>query len=119
MTMSDLKPCPFCGSEAVLNHGHMITATGQYLANVKCSECGIATRVVWSTDSPEEAVKESIEAWNKRVVTDTNDGSKERTAKVRDWSEDEFGHYRCDKCGFVLESDYVYCPNCGARLEWK
>ena len=43
----------------------------------------------------------------------------ERTAKVRDWSEDVFGHYRCDKCGFVLGSDYVYCPNCGARLEWE
>lgn len=43
----------------------------------------------------------------------------QRTAKVRNWSEDEFGHYRCDKCGFVLGSDYVYCPNCGARLDWS
>lgn len=65
--MDSLLRCPFCGSEAVLNHGHMITATGQYLANVKCSECGVASRVVWSTDSPEEAVKEAVEAWNKRA----------------------------------------------------
>ena len=113
----NLKSCPFCGGEAVLNHGHMITATGQYLANVKCSECGIASRVVWSTDSPEEAVKEAIEAWNRRVATDKNVGDKERTAKA-EWSEPD-GCYLCGGCGRQVEKIDSYCAECGARLDWS
>lgn len=109
MTMSDLKSCPFCGSEAVLNHGHIITATGQCLANVKCSECGIASRVVWSTDSPEEAVKEAIEAWNRRA---------ERTVKA-EWSEVD-GCHLCSECGFAVTPNCdVYCAGCGAKLDWS
>lgn len=108
--MDNLKPCPFCGGEAVLNHGHMITATGQYLANVKCSECGIATRVVWSTDSPEEAVKEAIEAWNKRA---------ERTAKVETYTDDQQETWSVCECGTEVYPYYTYCPCCGAKLDWS
>ena len=128
--MSDelkLKSCPFCGGEAVLNHGHMITATGQYLANVKCSECGIASRVVWSTDSPEEAVKEAIEAWNRRVATDMNVGDKERTAKVSehdasitdtDGYKYQRSEYLCGNCKKKVLSGDEYCSHCGCRLDW-
>lgn len=108
--MSDLKPCPFCGSEAVLNHSHMITATGQYLANVKCSECGIASRVVWSTDSPEEAVKEAIEAWNRRT---------ERMLKVEIYTDDQQETYGECECGIDVYPYYTYCPGCGAKLDWS
>ena len=71
---------------------------------------------------PEQTLESAIDysqstGWlqeHDRILTESAES--ERTAKVRDWSEDVFGHYRCDKCGFVLESDYVYCPNCGADM---
>lgn len=114
----NLLPCPFCGGEAVLNHGHIITATGQCLANVKCSECGVATKVVWSTDSPEEAVKEAIEAWNRRVVVAKNATTPEvRTAKA-EYSESD-GCNLCGECGDSVEIWDRYCHNCGAKLDWS
>ena len=111
-----LKDCPFCGGKAVLNHGHIISATGQCLANVKCSECGIASRVVWSTDSPEEAVKEAIEAWNRRA---------ERTAKAITVMHPVVGSDRtiagtsCENCGNIVNIFDNYCPGCGAKLDWS
>ena len=121
----ELKPVPCgCGGEAILNHGHMITATGQYLANVKCSECGIASRVVWSTDSPEEAVKEAIEAWNRAMSGNVQECAKdarcsERTAKPEWWDGySEKGWYKCS-CGKGVYQGQNYCSGCGAGLEWK
>lgn len=99
-----LLPCPFCGGEARLTY----STDNHRQPYVTCDtpKCPGCNPYQWYFRTEAEA----IEAWNRRA---------ERTAKVRDWSEDVFGHYRCDKCGFVLESDYVYCPNCGAKLDWS
>lgn len=48
-----------------------------------------------------------------------------RWKTVEDWDGDE--HYQCSVCGaeFVLidgdpnDNDYLYCPNCGARMNGK
>ena len=26
--------------------------------------------------------------------------------------------YQCPECGFGVADDYVYCPHCGAELDW-
>ena len=57
--MAELKPCPFCGGEAELNH----SITGTYF-DVVCKDpyCRGFTRVCnYSTE------EKAIEAWNRRV----------------------------------------------------
>ncbi len=52
--------------------------------------------------------------------------SAEPERKKGKWIEDEtgYGYWTCSRCGFVTEASaanilYHFCPNCGARLEWK
>ena len=61
--MSELKPCPFCGGGAQLDHDRV--GVGVY-SKVRCIKCycstkkfGISTKV-----SSDEL---AVEAWNKRV----------------------------------------------------
>lgn len=63
---SELKPCPFCGSEAECNKWWSATIAGKY-ATV-CKKCSCGTDYYY-TES------EAIEAWNTRAVSgDTSDG---------------------------------------------
>ena len=74
--MSDLKPCPFCGSAAILDD-RMFSRDGVLLYHeyqVVCSSCG--ARVYYGQTSncyksQPEAIKEAIEWWNRRA----NDGT--------------------------------------------
>lgn len=112
-----LKPCPFCGGEAHLSNW----SDGAY---VWC-ECGVKTEVYLHSG----CVDKAIEAWNRRTETALDtlmrvfaydatcgvcDKRKERTAKV-DWMD---GDPYCD-CGQELRDSFVYCPGCGAKLDWS
>lgn len=112
-----LKPCPFCGGEANIYQMHFWGTT----YTCECSDCGIETK-------PMDTEAEAIEAWNRRTETASDtlmrvlaydatcgvcDKRKERTAKV-DWMD---GDPYCD-CGQELRNGFVYCPGCGAKLEW-
>ena len=57
--MDKLKPCPFCGSEALLEDLGSYEKCGRYF--VRCSKCGIAQDNLWSTK------KTAIIRWNRRV----------------------------------------------------
>lgn len=72
-----LLPCPFCGGEAIMKIQKHIPKGYEYTPTCKNTSCAGRLTKKWLTEA------EAIEAWNRRVVTDTNDGSKERTAKVR------------------------------------
>lgn len=98
--MSELKPCPFCGGEAVVT-----------LAGVSCSRCQ-GTMVVDLNATEQDA----IDAWNTRA---------ERTCEQVDVTE-MYKPYtthmtKCSECGGVLAVDEMpapnYCPICGAKVE--
>ena len=109
MKTDELKPVPCgCGGEAKVGH---IKKTSYLLKDrwyIGCPKCDICTGI-YDTEA------EAIEAWNRAMG--------ERTAMV--WKPAE-GRPAYEKgicsCGYVLsvlQRDFVYCPMCGARLEWN
>lgn len=59
--MSDLKPCPFCGSTDILyfdNSGYTIGPSLSY--GMFCTGCGAHTEL-------HDTLDEAIKAWNRRV----------------------------------------------------
>lgn len=100
-----LKPCPFCGGEAVIlkaDQYHVFPDT-YYVSCTKCT-AGVG---------PLDTEAEAIEAWNRRT---------ERTAKVEEVEKPNV--FKCSECGQYFHqtswgSPVEYCSRCGAGLEWK
>ena len=66
MSKIGLKPCPFCGEEAMLEtdvQGHTS------IARIKCVRCRAATRVFIDSDNDGSYIFDAAEAWNRRVTT--------------------------------------------------
>lgn len=118
----ELKPCPFCGGEAML-----FDAVGEMWAC--CKTCLASSRM------HSDPIKAAA-AWNARAaVTDeqfamaVHDGDawqKVRTCHMSMCDEDDddlpayYRSYKCDACGKTHArykgDDYDYCPNCGAKV---
>ena len=64
--MSEIKPCPFCGGEGIINeippHTHMIATWMPDFGGESFIECDGCTCAI-SADTKEKA----IELWNRRV----------------------------------------------------
>lgn len=59
--MTELKPCPFCGGEAILSK------KGSYYS-IECDKCGCGTKLCGSyMYSNEKNRKEAAKRWNRRV----------------------------------------------------
>ena len=100
-----LKPCPFCGSDAIMwswNGGVVVECS-------KYNQCCHRASVEGKTEA------EAIEKWNHRV---------ERTAKVV--HSDVFGDWK-NMCGNCFEAgkkmglfhEQKYCYECGCKLDWS
>ena len=93
-----------CGGEAVLCESDKYDSFN-FTYMIYCKACGI-TSDVYDTEA------EAVQAWNRAM------GGK--TVKVENY-QDPFGlggYGDCSECGAEVNEQYVYCPNCGARLEW-
>ena len=107
--MSELKPCPFCGGEAVeFTWKHDLS--NSYMAVVRCDVCKVRAERGFGA---EEAVKaEAIEAWNTRH---------ERTCHVEKSVHDIYGSWHYLSCGHRvdtwIEDPPKYCSKCGARVK--
>ena len=66
MSMSELKPCPFCGGKAYLFVDNGI--------RVLCVQCGASSKVLCDMRTANgvagNATKSVIEAWNRRANND-------------------------------------------------
>lgn len=59
--MSELKPCPFCGSEAVINHKQVL---GTWIVECTNNSCPASYMIGMDYDTKLEAV----DTWNRRVT---------------------------------------------------
>lgn len=100
--MSDgLKPCPFCGGEAIYGKSE---ASGR--VRTVCVDCLASTDWLAGTD-------EAAAAWNRRA---------ERTCRMGSPID---GEYQCGECGHLNKETYRadkgwyppdYCAHCGAGV---
>lgn len=61
--MAELKPCPFCGSDGLLER---FSVRKGFEAFVVCTGCLVSMPTI-TYDTEEEAAKAAIEAWNRRA----------------------------------------------------
>lgn len=103
--MNELKPCPFCGGEAM-----KMTSTDGF-TSIGCLECNPVFGVMVQAMNEAEAIK----AWNTRA---------ERTCHRVDVNGYSF-RFECSLCGYVaivqncetrLDELPNFCPNCGAKV---
>lgn len=62
--MSELKPCPFCGGEAVIR----VLGGSEYICPIHKRGCVIKPNTWLQSNLP---IKKQIQAWNRRVENDT------------------------------------------------
>ena len=119
-TFEDLLPCPFCGGGAhVYLAGDGPAERSAWKYNIECDhlpECPISTSggVVGDLDACSDDLDKLTESWNRRA---------ERTCRyVRDHMGVAGNWFcKCSECGAefderVVDSHFVYCPECGARV---
>ena len=78
---------------------------------ISCEKCGVRTPLCASRD-------EAITIWNRAMgAKDTNVPNK-NTVIIQPFTTD-MNHVGYCKCGYLVNAEWKYCPNCGFRLEWK
>ena len=115
--MSELKPCPFCGSGWL--YETMINGYCNETPTMFCNSCKAV--VTWE-QVEEEGVNDDTrtfvrEHWNTRAERTckriTLGLEREREIATVSWI--------CSACGKHINKDHDYCHNCGARVigEWE
>ena len=132
--MSELKPCPFCGGEAIgyeWSDDDEIEEGEPHRYDAYCSvkvdhkdDCvlEVGEFYCWIASTEEEAA----ELWNRRAERTcrmVDCGSHDTCVVNRELSNGnimsmEFGYRQCSECGAnVFDCPAVrYCPNCGAKV---
>ena len=122
--MDSLLRCPFCGGEVYVAkiEPRLYRPSCNHPYSVVCYNCDLFFGYDGDYGGEYDTEAEAIEAWNRRFVTDTNVGSKERTAKVTDtWivaGYDELNAW-CPVCEHRITRGCSFCPTCGVKLEWS
>lgn len=109
--MDNIKPvCCGCGGEAEIFHIAPEGYAGSYC--VRCVEC--LTQSPFFTGDKEKA----IETWNRAMsAKDINIINKD-VVIIEPFTTD-MNHVGYCKCGYLVNAEWKYCPNCGVRLEWQ
>lgn len=123
--MSDeLKPCPFCGSEATMQDTEDWSPYSRWM--VRCTECGMDT-------GGRESKSAAISAWNARAERTCRfslEEDREMLAEKAACGPGEFVTqdmpdllWTCSACGEqyrngldALPKWLKHCPNCGAKV---
>lgn len=91
-----LKPCPFCGNDAILNE---YRARKGYEASIQCSQCS-ASIVSITYDTQQEATEAVVIEWNRRAYEDVKPVVRGENIATEYAECDQF---ICSKCGIHLQ----------------
>lgn len=97
-----LRPCPFCGGEAMEFTGE---DAAPHRWTVECAVCG--AHVGSDTRHKARAKWNRRAKWTCRMVRAS--GVDEKRGDKRAWPV-------CSECGGEMRSNDKFCPNCGARV---
>ena len=100
--MREIKNCPLCGGEAMVEACEL---TDGWMGGVECTKCGCSV-VTDGLLTSEEAEAKIIAHWNKRY---TKRALVIITSTV----------CRCAECNNVLCNSDKFCSRCGLRLVWR
>lgn len=100
MNIQGLKPCPFCGGNAIEVSPYDQTPLGSRWI-IKCVDCGA------SIQGSHRAMNKA--AWNQRV----------HEPRTGTWLYKESDHGKCSECGAWVYELSPFCPNCGADMGGK
>lgn len=70
--MTDLKKCPFCGGEAMIDCEKFCAGHGDFYTRfqIRCRKCRKRGKVVYDRDG-DDALRKEIERWNTSVKKQT------------------------------------------------
>lgn len=119
--MDKLKPCPFCGGEALLEP---YRARKGYEASIQCNQCLCSMSTI-TYDEEETAIEDVVKAWNRRV----NDAPVRHGHWIGEgdgYADGElvFDVWHCSECDYCIDDGTddperlpKYCPGCGALMD--
>ena len=105
---NELKPCPFCGSEAEIKTCNQCLAKAY---SVVCKDKHCRGR----GKKPVIDIGKAIENWNRRAGNEQRDG--EWVAKPNQRLASCYACSVCDEPMCILGGQPKYCPNCGAKMK--
>lgn len=104
--MMELKPCPFCGGDALLVHYTIAPC------RVVCEECGCGTH--WFANEESDM---AVAAWNRRAERTCGEWRGDPSPyAITNFEAHEDDELWCEHCDIELDEDWSYCPSCGAKV---
>ena len=125
--MTELKPCPFCGSTNLvgsldvgncMDHEDCGAPVG-VVATLHCDECGcqIQAKVPLEDARSADANAKVFEKWNRRAERTCGEWRGDpRPDAIGHAAEHEDDELWCEHCDIELDEEWAYCPNCGAKV---
>lgn len=121
--MTELKPCPFCGSEAMTSWNDKF-GWQAFCENDLC----FMSQIIATTFETEE---QAIQSWNNRTQYDKQESVKKvvRIQNIQtntyDWGEETEvrADFFCPDCKRLVASGFSvkfpHCPWCGRAVKWN
>jgi Lar family restriction alleviation protein len=88
VTMVELRPCPFCGDEAVLT---LNSERDGPIGRVTCGNYNCNARVSVGVGSNDEVKRDVVAKWNRRALLSATEGERDQlAARVKELEANTF-----------------------------
>ena len=81
MSEKEIKPCPACGDEAMINRDYDADGFGKFIS-YKCSDCGFQSRAHFCSEECPITYQEIRDTWNKQPRIDQLEAKVQKLTKL-------------------------------------